>query len=296
LRIQLSLDWRLALRAAGVFIATVFILWPGAILKLSFVKAYLFMAYLAVFRKAPWGNETLLETWLERFVNSPVEWIVIVAALGLFFTSAQLRRKSMLYPFLIFAGLMIGATLRVTTGAPRYALPFMPALQVFAGLVIAEQVGQASRPAGISQGPRTVMTAPGSDSVVGRTPWSASDPLVALGALSPRLSEAFNGVRAFAYASVLAAALFVSAWITVDRHPPGADTRLASVLGLIRNGHLESDNLLVPQDYVPSIHYYFPRTHLRGYTGEAPAPADLEASGLTGVLYRTPVRYQALLK
>jgi 4-amino-4-deoxy-L-arabinose transferase-like glycosyltransferase len=249
-RRQLSLDWRLALRAAAVFVATVFIVWPGAILKLSFVKAYLFMAYLAVFRKSPWGNETLLETWLERILNSPIEWIVIACALALFAAKVQIRSRRELYPFLIFAGLMVVATLRVTTGTPRYALPLMPALQVFAGLVIAQQLGQVSRP-----------------------------------------------VRSFAYASAIAVALFVSAWMTVDRHPPGADTRLASVLDLIRGGHLQAGNLLVPQEYLPSIHYYFPGTRIRGYTGDAPTSAELQGSGLSGVFYRAdPVRYEPLLK
>jgi len=223
----------------------VLILWPGAILKLSFVKAYLFMAYLAVFRKAPWGHETLLDTWLQRFTNSPVEWIVIVISIGFFVTNRAIRTKRLLYPFLIFAGLMMVATLRVTTGAPRYALPFMPALQVFAGLVTAAVLARRRKP------------------------------------------------FAVASATAIAAALFINARIIVNRHPPGADTQLAAVLALIRAEHLESAPLLVPQDYLPTIHYYFPATSLRGYTGDHPTGPELDAGAVTGVLYRAdPVRYE----
>jgi hypothetical protein len=231
----------------AVFLGTVFIVWPGAILKLSFVKAYLFMAYLAVFRKAPWGQESLFDTWWQRFLNSPVEWLIILASIGLFMTDRELRNKGSLRPFLIFAGLMILATLRVTTGAPRYALPFMPALQVFAGLVIGHFL--ASRPARV----------------------------------------------AFAAATALSLGLLLSAWLTVNRHPAGADPALSVVLDVIRSDHLEAAHLLVPQDFIPSIHYYFPSTHLRGYAGADPTAAELEGGGLTGVLYRAnPVRYQPL--
>jgi len=243
-RRRLALDWSTAFRALAVFVATVFVLWPGAILKLSFVKAYLFMAYLAIFRKSPWGNQGLLETWITRFQNAPLEWLLIAVAVGLFVFNRGLREKRTLYPFLIFAGLMIVATLRVTTGAPRYALPFMPALQVFTGLAIATAL-------------------PG----------------------RPRQQAL--------WATLIALALFAASWIAVNRHPPGTDPTIAGLLNIVRADHLQSANLLVPQDYVPPLHYYFPHTHLRGYTGDQPADADLAAHDLTGVLYLgNPVHYQ----
>ena len=55
LRERLKPDMAFAARTIGWFVATVLTLWPGAILKLSFVKAYLFMAYLALFRHGAWG-------------------------------------------------------------------------------------------------------------------------------------------------------------------------------------------------------------------------------------------------
>jgi hypothetical protein len=113
-------------------------LWPGALLKLAFVKAYAFMAYLALFRKSAWGNVSLLDTWLIRLGSAPVEWALI--ALGVFaFVRKPLRAA---LPFLVFAILMLGATLRVTTDSPRYEAPFLPALLLFAGLSIANVLAE----------------------------------------------------------------------------------------------------------------------------------------------------------
>ena len=70
LRERLKPDLMLAAKSAALFIATVLILWPGAIWKLSFVKAYLFMAYLAIFRRDAWGpHVTIAETWWLRLVD-----------------------------------------------------------------------------------------------------------------------------------------------------------------------------------------------------------------------------------
>jgi hypothetical protein len=121
-----------------LFAILVVALWPGALSKLAFVKAYAFMAYLALFRKSPWGNVSLLDTWLIRMGSAPVEWALI--ALGVVtFVRKPLRAA---LPFLVFAVLMMGATLRVTTDSPRYEAPFLPALLVFAGLSIANVLSE----------------------------------------------------------------------------------------------------------------------------------------------------------
>jgi hypothetical protein len=102
------------------------------------VKAYAFMAYLALFRKSPWGNVSLLDTWLIRIGSSPVEWALIALAVVVF-VRKPLRAA---LPFLVFAVLMIGATLRVTTDSPRYEAPFLPALLVLAGMSIANSLAE----------------------------------------------------------------------------------------------------------------------------------------------------------
>ena len=132
----LQLDLRLAGRTVLLFLGTVLLVHPASILKLSFVKAYAFMLYLALFRKGAWGDTTFGETWLLRLENAPFEWLLIVTALVLFFVDrrSQTRRYSRI--LLYFSVLMILATLSVLTDDPRYLLPFLPVLAVFAAWAI----------------------------------------------------------------------------------------------------------------------------------------------------------------
>jgi hypothetical protein len=71
-----------------------------------------------------------------------------------------------------------------------------------------------------------------------------------------------------------------------NRNP---DPRPPAVLNSISENRLEEKTLLVPQEELPMIHYYFPRTHLRAYYDSIPAP-----SGIDGILYRGyPVRIES---
>ncbi len=124
-RVQLKPDFAFAARSIGAFAGTILILWPGAVFKLSFIKSYLFMAYLALFRSGSWGNDISVgETWRLRFVNSPVPWIVFLVAVVFFAT--HWRKERVLMPFAIFSALMFVAIWRVNTDLPRYILPMLP--------------------------------------------------------------------------------------------------------------------------------------------------------------------------
>jgi len=141
LRGRLKLDLALAARSVGLFAATVLLLWPAAILKLSFVKAYLFMAYLALFRHGAWGaGATAWQTWWLRLVDSPVPWIL--AAAGAVYFMKRSRETRLLIPFAIFTVAMSAAVLPVKTEEARYSLPFWPGLILFAafsaGLAVAK--------------------------------------------------------------------------------------------------------------------------------------------------------------
>ena len=52
------------------------------------------------------------------------------------------------------------------------------------------------------------------------------------------------------------------------------DPQPAAVLATIREHSLEDKRLLVPHDYVPMLHYYFPRATLKGYE-RVPSTAPL---------------------
>jgi hypothetical protein len=136
-RNALALDWGFCAKSLAVFVTTVLVIWPAGLLKLTFAKAYMFMAYLALFRKSPWGNVGFAGVWAQRFAMSPLEWILIAAGLVLFFKLRQKAAARAVEPFVWFGLLMLLTLLRVTGDAPRYATPFLFAFDVIAGWMIA---------------------------------------------------------------------------------------------------------------------------------------------------------------
>ncbi len=74
-------DLRFVTKSLAIFLVTVLAVWPAAIFRLSFVKACAVVAYLALIRKAPWGDAGFIETWRGRIFDSPLEWALIVFAL-----------------------------------------------------------------------------------------------------------------------------------------------------------------------------------------------------------------------
>jgi hypothetical protein len=132
-RERLRPDLPFAARSIAAFLATVLIIWPAAVFKMSFIKAYFFMTYLAVFRPGAWGADLSIgETWRLRFVNSPVPWVVLTAALVFFFKGRA--KAAALIPPAVFSALMFLNTLPVKTDLPRYTLPLFPAVVLFAAL------------------------------------------------------------------------------------------------------------------------------------------------------------------
>ena len=132
-RRQLAADWAFAGKSLVVLLGTILLVWPGAILKISFLKAYLFMAYLALFRKGAWGEYSVLDAWLLRLAISPLEWIVVAVALVIFVRTRLWRSIPGLVPLVLYSLLMLLAMARVNGEGPRYATPFFPALLIFAG-------------------------------------------------------------------------------------------------------------------------------------------------------------------
>ena len=129
-RKEFGCDRGMALRSAGLFLATVLIIWPASLLKLSFVKIYMVMAYLAIFRKNAWGV-TISETWIGRFRTSPVEWVLLLIAIGILAARWKQRNSEPACVFLGFALLTILATLRLPSSGTRNTTPFWAGLVTF---------------------------------------------------------------------------------------------------------------------------------------------------------------------
>ncbi len=236
-RDRLGLSWQFVTRSCAAFVGTVLVVWPSAILKLSFVKAYLFMAYLALLRKGSWGNVGFLGTWSTRVLKSPLEYALIVCALFLFIKMRPLKASPPLYPVLVFAVFMLGATLRVLSETARYSLPFLPSLDLFAGLVLAVFLLSLARPFG------------------------------------------------FAAVGLLLAGLYAVALFHVLQDPLHPNNRVREVLALVRQANLTDKALLVPQEDLPMLHYYFPATRLRGYYEDQPPASDTQTFMPDATLY-----------
>jgi hypothetical protein len=124
------------LRSVGLFMAVVVILWPAGIFKLEPLRSYIFMAYLALFRKGAWGNTTLLQTWQFRLHSEPVEWFLVAAAVTIWWFLPRKTEKYAALPFLFYGGLMFAVMFRVNALPPHYVLPFLAPLLVFAGITM----------------------------------------------------------------------------------------------------------------------------------------------------------------
>jgi len=130
------------LRTGLVFLLSVLAVYPTSLLKLSFLKSYTFMAYLAVSRKSPWGDVTLGQTWRTRFENAPFEWLLVLAALVVFFRSDKNPAHRYSRILLYFSALMILVTLRVLTTLPQYLLVFVPVLALFSAWMLGGWISQ----------------------------------------------------------------------------------------------------------------------------------------------------------
>jgi hypothetical protein len=127
---------RFLAQSAGVLVGMVLLVWPAALWKLSLLKACLFMAYLSMKREAAWGEVGFFESWRQRLVGAPVEWGLVALAVAIWVCVPRRRVRAAL-PALVFGGLMLGSVLRVVSTNPRYAVTYLPALELFASLTLA---------------------------------------------------------------------------------------------------------------------------------------------------------------
>ncbi len=124
------------LRSLGLFLATTLVFWPAGILKLEPARSYIFMAYLAIFRKGAWGNTTLAETWLFRLRSEPFEWIFVAIALVVWWFLPKKTEKCAALPFLTYGVLMLIVMFKVNAVVAHYSLPYLAPLAVFAGITL----------------------------------------------------------------------------------------------------------------------------------------------------------------
>jgi hypothetical protein len=216
-------------RSAALFVGIVFVLWPAAILRFSFLKAYFSLAYISLFRK-PWGETTLADAWRLRLEHSPVQWGLTAIAIVLFFARPKLPLRRVALPFLLFGGVTLAVLARVANDSARYDLPYAQAFAFFTGLMLTAVLYDFK-------------------------------PFARYGAIA-----------------ALAAGCLATTWVAMQSTREIAPSSVSQVLVAVRQDGLCSARILVPQDLVPVLHYYFPETRLRAYRDAAPTPDDLGAA------------------
>jgi len=235
-RRALAVDLRVCGASIAVFITTILVIWPAGLLKLTFAKAYLFMAYLALFRKAAWGNTGFADAWAQRFALSPLEWILILVGLVLFFRRRREPAARAAEPFVWFGFLMVLTLLRVNGEVPRYSIPYLFAFDVIAGWMIASALP-------------------------------------------------FREIRT-RYTTVLGLVALVgavSAW-KLSSYYPDDNRGVRLILETIHAQGLENMSILVPQEHVPTLHYYLPHAQVHGYLVQPDAKQLTFISPLPGVV------------
>jgi hypothetical protein len=128
----------------------------------------------------------------------------------------------------------MGATLRVFTGTPRYSLPFMPAFDLFVGLVSLTYITSQRKLA------------------------------------------------------VVMIALYAIAAYQVFSRPHDPNPHPRQVLTYVHEHGFDDQAILAPQEDLPMLHYYFPRSRLRGYYGQRPTASESAAFAPDAVVDRSP--------
>lgn len=144
-RFTLSTNKSMIARSSVLFASVAVLIWPAALLRLSFVKGYLLHVYMAVFRKAVWGEVTLADTWKWRLTHNPVHWALLLIAVFLFFRMKGHPIRKVAWPFLAYGFLMLLLVAGVATVTPRYDLPFAQAFDVFTGLILTAMFSRFER-------------------------------------------------------------------------------------------------------------------------------------------------------
>jgi len=133
---------RIILFSFGLFLFLFFIFWPGGIIKLTIMKNYLFFAYFAFVRSSSaYGSESVLNLWLQRIWNSPVEFGLLIMFMGfaIYFIFFRKHYKWLL-PFLIYSLLIFLTTFRNRSPLPYYVSSFLPPLYIICGVVFSELI------------------------------------------------------------------------------------------------------------------------------------------------------------
>jgi len=115
-----------------LFSTTIFLLWPGGVIKLGIIRNYIFFAYYGLIRSNEYGNAGFFEAWLIRFQTFLLEWILIITSSIIIFVKT--KKLGYLFPILIYSTLMIFTTIKNSSTIPTYYSSLLLPLLLLVGV------------------------------------------------------------------------------------------------------------------------------------------------------------------
>lgn len=120
----------------ALFVLIFLLLWPAGVFKLSVVKSYTFFAYFALVKKElAYGNQSVIQNWLQRLLQDPVESVLILFGLGFAvygFIRIHLHRT--LLPLLIYPAVIFAANILNRGASSVYVLSMYPPMLILSAL------------------------------------------------------------------------------------------------------------------------------------------------------------------
>jgi hypothetical protein len=118
--------YRFFTNSAACFFGPILLIWPSGILKMSFVKGYLFQAYMVFHRPGAFGVLSPGALWSMRIRESPAEYLLIAAVIAAI--PFVIKKISFLIPLLIYSACMSFTALKNTSPLPQYYSSLFPPL------------------------------------------------------------------------------------------------------------------------------------------------------------------------
>lgn len=108
------------------FFAPLAVLWPGGLIKLSFLKGYFSLAYLTIVRPGAYGSLSPEAIWLMKIKESPAEYLLLL--LIIIVIPFILKKMPYLIPLLIYSFCLLVTALRNNSPYPTYFSSLFPPL------------------------------------------------------------------------------------------------------------------------------------------------------------------------
>jgi hypothetical protein len=125
-------------RGSLAFLGAVLILWPKGLLQLNALKGYLYLGYMAIYRKT-FSPITPAQMWGAKFRDFPLEFVLpAVALVGMILFYRKLKARQAVVPFLVYTCLFVAVTMVVTAPYTHYHGSLMASAAVVTGVAFGE--------------------------------------------------------------------------------------------------------------------------------------------------------------